>query len=97
MDFQTFKNSLSDTAPPQNVSELLQAMWYDGKGDWHNSHEIAQDVPSRDGDWVHAYLHRKEGDQWNAEYWYRRAGRPVPHYSLDKEWEELVKYFINNE
>lgn len=68
----------------------LLALWWDGKGDWERAHEIAQDVPDADGAWVHAYLHRKEGDLGNAAYWYRRAGRGVASGDLRTEWEGIV-------
>jgi hypothetical protein len=94
MTFQDFKSSLSQAKPPDGASELLKAMWYDGKGDWNSSHNIAQDIHSNDGSWIHAYLHRKEGDLGNASYWYRRAGKPVAKTSLEQEWEQLVKAFL---
>lgn len=90
MNIEAFKASLSDSKPPRGISKLLEAMWYDGKGDWEMSHNIAQDIPSGDGSWIHAYLHRKEGDQGNAAYWYRRAGRPVSRLSLNEEWEKIT-------
>lgn len=69
---------------------LLLALWFDARGDWAKAHEIAQGVEDVDGAWVHAYLHRKEGDTWNAGYWYRRAGRPEARGSLREEWEQIV-------
>ena len=69
---------------------LLLALWWVGKGDWGRSHEIAQEVEGRDGAWVHAYLHREEGDADNAGYWYRRAGRQVATGELRVEWEQIV-------
>ncbi|MEO8737849.1 MAG: hypothetical protein ABI380_15075 [Edaphobacter sp.] len=68
----------------------LLALWWDGKDDWQKAHEVAQDMPDADGAWVHAYLHRKEGDAGNAAYWYRRAGRPVAEGDLRTEWEAIV-------
>lgn len=68
----------------------LLALWWDGKGNWQKAHEIAQDVPGTDGAWVHAYLHRKEGDLGNAAYWYRRAGRTVAEGDLQSEWEGIA-------
>jgi hypothetical protein len=68
----------------------LLALWWDGKGDWEKAHEIAQDVAGADGAWVHAYLHRKEGDVGNAGYWYRRAGRDVARGDLRVEWVAIV-------
>ena len=65
-------------------------MWHDAKGNWNDAHAIAQDIHDRTGSWIHAYLHRKEGDLANAGYWYRRAGQPVADGSLDEEWERIV-------
>jgi hypothetical protein len=82
-------------SPPEELSICLQALWWDSKGDWDRAHEIAQDAGSREGDWVHAYLHRVEGDLGNAGYWYSRAGKPARgKESLRDEWEELVTFFL---
>jgi hypothetical protein len=94
MTLPEFKDSLSSSAPPIGISELLKSLWYDGKGDWHKAHDIAQEIPSNEGSLMHAYLHRKEGDLGNASYWYHRAGRPVCKVSSDKEWDELVREFL---
>jgi hypothetical protein len=75
---------------PKDLHPLLQAMWYDYQDDWEASHHLAQDVNTRDGSWVHAYLHRKEGDPSNASYWYRQAGKQMPAMTLENEWEEIV-------
>ncbi|WP_266364012.1 hypothetical protein [Tellurirhabdus rosea] len=92
MTFQDFSNTLSQSQPPSGISPVLEALWYDARGDWEHAHNIAQ---SREGtpayDRLHAYLHRKEGDQWNAGYWYRRAKSPVFTGTLEEEWEELVR------
>jgi hypothetical protein len=72
------------------LSGALLALWWDAKGDWEKAHEVAQDVEGRDGAWVHAYLHRKEGDLGNAGYWYRQAGRRVATGDLRVEWEAIV-------
>lgn len=69
----------------------LLALWWDGHGDWERAHGVAQEVEAKDGAWVHAYLHRKEGDAVNAGYWYRRAGRPVERGDLRAEWERMVE------
>ncbi len=79
---------------PKNLSPLLQAMWYDHQGNWAASHNIAQEINSREGSWVHAYLHRKEGDQSNAMYWYHLAGKNIPSITQEKEWEEIVKALL---
>jgi hypothetical protein len=72
------------------VSPLLEALWYDADEDWDRAHRIVQEISSADAAWVHAYLHRKEGDIWNADYWYSRAGRRRPAVSLEDEWRSLV-------
>jgi len=94
MDFQTFTASLKNDTPPTDLQPLLKALWYDAQGDWHKAHDIAQDVHSNDGSWIHAYLHRKEGDKWNANYWYRRAGRSMPSASLEEEWENISRALL---
>ena len=90
MTLAEFKLTLTKATPPSGITPELQALWYDGKGDWHQSHEIAQVKNTPDYCWIHAYLHRKEGDQWNANYWYQRAGRKMPNVSLEQEWENIV-------
>ncbi len=95
MDVAAFKASLQKKEPPNAISLLLKALWYEGKGDWAIAHNIVEANYSKDAAWIHAYLHRKEGDNWNANYWYRRAGKSIPAYSLEKEWEILVEYFLN--
>ena len=94
MNFADFKSSLDSDNAPEGLSPLLLALWYDGKNDWERSHDIAQDIHTNDGSWIHAYLHRKEGDPGNAAYWYRKAGKLVPTVSLEKEWEEIVKVLL---
>ena len=76
--------------PPPNVTQLLRALWHDARADWEEAHRLAQDIDDKNGAWVHAYLHRKEGDPGNAAYWYSRAGQPVASGSLDAEWERIV-------
>ena len=90
MTIQEFSSSLSQPHPPEGTSKLLEAMWYDGKGDWNTAHNIAQEISTAEGFWIHAYLHRREGDEGNAGYWYRRAGKRIPRISLQEEWKEIV-------
>lgn len=75
----------------------LLALWWDANGDWSKAHEVAQDVETPDGAWVHAYLHRKDGDAGNAAYWYGQAGRPVAGGDLRMEWEEIVRELLKRE
>lgn len=89
MSLDEFKKSLTRETPPP-LSPLLLALWHDGKGDWEAAHQIAQDISSPEGSWIHAYLHRKEGDRSNAGYWYRQAHKSIPSHSLQQEWEEIV-------
>ncbi|HVM87804.1 MAG TPA: hypothetical protein VMT76_06415 [Puia sp.] len=90
MTIENFKTSLSANQPPPGVSILLQSLWLDAKGNWHTAHELINDMEEQSAYWVHAYLHRKEGDLGNAKYWYTRAGKTMPSYALQKEWEEIV-------
>ncbi len=85
MTVEEFRNSDGN-----GFSGALLALWWDAKGDWGKAHEVAQDVEGRDGAWVHAYLHRKEGDLGNAGYWYRQAGQRVATGDLRVEWEAIV-------
>ena len=85
---------LAQSDPPANVPPLVAALWWDAKDDWNRAHEIAQSVETSDGAWVHAYLHRKEGDTGNAAYWYRQAGQPVCKLPLDTEWEQIASALL---
>lgn len=92
MTFNEFKKTLSHESPPF-VNQYLFALWYDAKGDWEQSHNIIQDIETKEAAHIHSYLHRKEGDIWNADYWYARAGKKRPSVSLDEELENLVMLF----
>src|SRR3977135_2086233 len=94
MTFDEFNETLSSATPPA-VPPLLVALWHDARGDWEAAHRVAQDVNDRDGAWVHAYLHRKEGDLGNAGYWYRKAGQTRPEIALESEWELLLNHFLS--
>lgn len=94
MTYEEFKKSLATSEPPAGISDVLKALWYEGKGDWEASHNIAQDIHDRNGSWIHAYLHRKEGDLSNARYWYRQANKPEFIGSLQDEWTSLVRMFL---
>jgi len=91
MNIDDFQRSLSASEPPSDLSEALIALWWDARGDWERAHSHAQDDEGPDGAWVHAYLHRKEGDQSNAAYWYRRASKPVCREPLDAGWLSIVR------
>jgi hypothetical protein len=89
-----FEASLQDAAPPAGGHAALAALWHERRGDWDRAHEIAQDIAGSVGSWIHAYLHRREGDQSNAAYWYRQAGKPVARGNLDEEWRAIVEALL---
>ena len=90
MDLEGFRANLAKPAPPNDLAPLLKALWHAAHDEWDVAHRIAQDDDSADGAWVHAYLHRVEGDEANAGYWYGRAGRPHCQSSLEEEWAEIA-------
>lgn len=90
MTVASFKESLGLPNPPQELSVHQLAMWYAGKDEWDRAHELVQDLPDNVSAHIHAYLHRVEGDIWNADYWYNRANRSRPDLPLDKEWDSIV-------
>ena len=94
MQFDEFINSTKEDAPPQSLSEPLQAMWYARKGDWEIAHNIAQSIGTELGSWIHAYLHRVEGDLSNADYWYKRAGKPTHSGSTDAEADNIINSIL---
>jgi hypothetical protein len=85
-----FEASIANAAPPAGLSASLQGLWWAAKGDWDKAHKLVQDEDSRDAAWVHAYLHRVEGDLPNARYWYGTAGKPVVSGALEDEWTAIV-------
>lgn len=95
ISYSEFEQSLKLDRPDGDWPGALKAMWHDAKGDWEASHDIAQEMHDTLGSWMHAYLHRKEGDEWNAKYWYRRAGKPFPNTTLAEEHKELTLYILN--
>lgn len=96
MNSKSFEASLVLESPDPALSIILKSLWYDGRGDWDQAHALIDQLGDRDSAWVHAYLHRKEGDIWNADYWYTRAKKTRPNCSLDEEWANLVEYFLKN-
>ena len=96
MTLEAFEQSIEQhRKPPAEISVYLQSLWYDAKGDWDKAHEMIQDVEDETSFWIHAYLHRKEGDSWNADYWYRKAGKAKPDASLKEEWKEISSILLN--
>jgi len=95
MTLEEFKLSLTFEVPPDTLVPLLKALWYDAKGKWEKAHEISQSVHTARGSWVHAYLHRKEGDLSNASYWYAKAGRDLPLLSIQDEWDKIAMVLLS--
>ena len=90
MSYEQFQQSMQANLPPAGLSQVLAALWWDAKGDWTKAHECAQQRDTRDHAWVHAYLHRKEGDLGNARWWYGQARRQPSSGSLQEEWIEIT-------
>src|SRR5438270_2765995 len=94
MTLAEFKRSLSNTRPPAELGVALTGLWWAGKDDWDRAHKIVMDEGGKDCAWVHAYLHRVEGDLENAGYWYRQAGRAVATEPLDSEWDTIAEMLL---
>ena len=97
MELDSLKASLDRDRSPDGVSRAVQALWHQAKGNWHKAHEIAQEQDDAAGAWVHAHLHRVEGDSANAGYWYRRAQKPFPTASLVEEWDAIAAALLSDQ
>ena len=94
MDIAAFEASVKKDSPPKDIGPALLALWHAAKGEWETAHDLAQTDRSVSGSWVHAYLHRVEGDLPNARYWYGNAGRPEATVSLQTEWREIAEALL---
>jgi hypothetical protein len=97
MTLEEFRKLVDHDNPPAGLSHALIGLWWDAKGDWNKAHESAQQDEGPAGSWVHAYLHRKEGDSSNAAYWYQRARKHVPRISIEEEWKEISSSLLTAE
>ncbi len=95
MNVTEFRDSIAEEGPPSELSAPLKALWWDAKGDWSRSHGLVDELENPEGMAVHAYLHRKEGEASNADYWYNRAGRRFHRSTLDDEWDALVEGLLS--
>ncbi len=95
MNEKEFHKSFKHDRPPDGLSPALKALWHSWKGDWDRAHRTAQDDGTPDGSWVHALLHREEGDIGNARYWYGRAGKPIPSTSIENERNEIIRALLD--
>ena len=91
MKAEEYLRILGAEAPPAGLPAPLEALWWDAKGDWARAHGLVDELETPDGMAVHAYLHRKEGADWNAEYWYQRSGKSYYRPELESEWRALVE------
>ena len=96
MTIEQFLQSLHGEKPPSGMNSLLLALWHDGKGDWENSHDVVGDLETKEAARIHAYLHRKEGDIGNADYWYNRAKEKRPEITLEEEYDLLIRRFLES-
>jgi hypothetical protein len=96
MDLPAFKRSLAGKTPPGGLSPPLKALWWAGRDDWNEAHEIVMNGKGADCAWVHAYLHRVEGDLDNAGYWYRQAGRKAATGALAAEWASIAAALLKD-
>jgi hypothetical protein len=96
MNLEEFKASVAQQVPPSGLSVPLAALWWDNKGDWAQAHSLVDELETKDGMAVHAYLHRKEGQAANADYWYQRAGREHYKPDLTQEWETLAAALLTS-
>jgi hypothetical protein len=94
LDKEEFKRTIQNGEIPAGLPLYTEALWHDGKGDWAMAHSLIDHLNDRRAAHVHAYLHRKEGDIWNADYWYRKAGKQRPESTLEAEWEALVSLYL---
>lgn len=94
MELTEFQNSLAKTSPPPGLAPEVEALWWAAKGDWARAHGLVNDLETSEAMAVHAYLHRKEGEEWNANYWYRRAGEQYRRATLEDEWAALAAALV---
>ena len=97
MTLAQFRQSLKNDLPPSDLTPALLALWHDGRGNWDTAHNVAQDIDGPTGAWIHAYLHRKEGDLGNAGYWYAKASKPAAKGSLDDEWGAIAATLLRDD
>lgn len=90
------RSAASDDSPPAGISVAAEALWFAKAGKWEIAHDLCQNIPGNPGSWIHAYLHREEGDASNAAYWYARADKPMPAatVSLADEWMEIAAELV---
>ena len=97
MEEALFTSSFNGDVPPDGTNIFLQSLWWEKRGDWKKAHDLVEQLNSVEAAWIHAYLHRVEGDEWNADYWYRRAGKQKSGKSIAEEWQYLVDYFLKKQ
>ena len=96
LTYEEFESTFTEDRPESDWPDALRALWFAGKDEWDASHDIAQDMHTNLGSWIHAYLHRVEGDKFNAGYWYRMAGKPYCNLSLKEELRQITEFVLKN-
>ena len=91
------QSAQNDDTPPRYLTDEMRSLWFARAGRWDEAHDLFTRIPDPDGAWIHAHLHREEGDLSNARYWYNRARRTEPggSVSLEAEWRILVTHFLS--
>src|SRR5207245_10397652 len=97
MNLSEFKRSLAKAKPPAGLAPALAALWWAGRDQWDKAHNIVMDESGKDCAWVHAYLHRDEGDLGDARYWYRQAQRPVATAPLAAERDANAEILLHGQ
>ncbi len=97
MTIHSFEQNIKNNQLPEGLSVYLQALWYDAKGDWNKAHHLVDSLEGGTAAAIHAYLHRVEGDDMNAKYWYNKAGRQMPDISLKEEWQNLAEELLQSQ
>jgi hypothetical protein len=90
MTAEELRRTVQEAAPPAGLPLPVEALWWEAHGDWNRAHRMVDELTTPEGAWVHAYVHRCEGDLGNAAYWYRQAGRPANRLGLQEEWAQIV-------
>jgi len=96
MTFEDFKQSTFSAKKPDGLNPLLDSLWEAKAGNWDTAHKIVQDIGDKNASWIHAWLHRVDGDNSNAQYWYSRAGKSFFHGSLEEEWDSITRRLMHD-
>ena len=91
MKYDDFIKLTKKSEPSDNLAGIHLVIWYAVKDNWDMAHNIVQEINTETASWIHAYLHRVEGDISNAHYWYNRARQEPSSESLESELDDIIK------